>query len=895
MRDTTQHVDIVSVSLEEEMKRSYLDYAMSVIVSRAIPDIRDGLKPVHRRILYAMYEAGYDYNKPFRKSARVVGEVMGKYHPHGNAPIYEAMVRMAQNFSMRLPLIDGQGNFGSMDGDPAAAERYTEARLAKAGHSLLEDIDKETVDFEPNYDDSLLQPKVLPARYPNLLVNGSGGIAVGMATNIPPHNLKEVIDACCAYIEDPEVTTEELMSYVPGPDFPTGGIIIGRSGIADAYRTGRGSVMMRGKTHIEDLPRDRQAIIVTEIPYQVNKARLVERIAEVVKEKIIEGISDLRDESDRDGVRVVIELKKDAVADVVLSQLYKFTALQTSFGVNTLALHGGIPLQLRLRDIIKAFVDFREEVVTKRLKFDLRKARDKAHLLVGLAAAVLNLDAVIALIKAAPNPQAARESLMSRGWQTKEIAAYLALIDDPRGRVEGDLYYFSEEQAKAILDLRLHRLTGLERAKIQEDLDSLILEIKELLEILASRVLLMGIVKKELVEVSTAFSNPRRTEIQDGEFESDIEDLIQKEEMVVTVSHSGYIKRVPLALYRAQRRGGKGRSGMATRDEDVVSDVFVANTHTPVLFFTTHGKVYEMKVYRLPIANIQSRGKAIINLLPLAPNEKVATILPLPEDRLDENMNIMFATSFGNVRRNSMSDFLKIRGNGKRAIRLDEGEELIAVRYCMEKNDVFLATHQGQAIRFSVDEIRVFVGRDSNGVRGIKLSPKDYVVSMTILKQIDFDMETREAYLKGEEVALQKMSKERFDEMKMNEDFILTVTENGFGKITSAYEYRVTGRAGVGIRNLDLTDKNGPVVGSFPVEIKDQIMLVTDTGKIIRLPIEGIRICGRTSQGVTLFRIDGEERVASIAYLKEEQFNSGQGDEDEEDIELPQESLDELS
>jgi DNA gyrase subunit A len=831
-----------------------------------------------------MYEAGYDYNKPFRKSARVVGEVMGKYHPHGNLAIYEAMVRMVQTFSMRLPLVDGQGNFGSMDGDPPAAERYTEARLAKSGHSLLEDIDKETVDFEPNYDESLLQPKVLPARFPNLLVNGSGGIAVGMATNIPPHNLKEVIDGCCSYIENPDITTEELMQYIPGPDFPTGGLIMGRSGILDAYRTGRGSVMMRGKSHIEEIRKDRQAIIFTEIPYQVNKARLAERISELVKEKVIEGISEYRDESDRDGVRVVIELKRDAVADVVLNQLYKFTPLQTSFGVNTLALHGGVPLQLSLRDIIKAFVEFREEVVTKRLKFELRKARERAHLLVGLAIAVLNLDDVIAIIKAAPNPQTAREQLMSRGWRSSEIKGYLDLIDDPRGKIENDLYYFSEEQAKAILDLRLHRLTGLEREKIQADLDALAKEIEDLLILLASRQMLMDLVRKELLEASAAFSNPRRTEIQEAEFESDIESLIQREEMVVTVSHSGYIKRVPLNAFRAQRRGGKGKSGMATRDEDIVSDVFVANTHTPILFFSTLGQVYELKVYKLPLASLQSRGKAMVNLLPLAQNEKIATIMPLPEEMEASEMHMMFTTSFGNVRRNAISDFLKIRGNGKKAIRLDEGEELVGVKVCREKNDVFIATHQGQAIRFPVDAIRVFVGRDSNGVRGIKLAKDDYVVSMAILNQIEFTIDERESYLKGQEAALEILSPERFEEMKANEEYILTVTEKGLGKLTSAYEHRVIGRGGSGVKNLLLTDKNGPVVASFPATLGDQIMLVTDAGKIIRVPVQGIRLCGRQSQGVMLFRVNDNEKVTSVAYLKEDQIGSDEEEGLDEEI-----------
>jgi DNA gyrase subunit A len=859
------------------MKRSYLDYAMSVIVSRALPDVRDGLKPVHRRILFAMKEAGYDYNKPFRKSARIVGDVMGKYHPHGDSAIYDAMVRMAQNFSMRLPLVDGQGNFGSMDGDPPAAMRYTEARLARSAHSLLEDIDKDTVDFQANYDESTHEPTVLPARFPNLLVNGAGGIAVGMATNIPPHNLGEVIDACCAYMEDPDVTPERLMELVPGPDFPTGGTILGRSGIRAAQSTGRGSVVMRGRVHVEEVRKDREAIIVTEIPYQVNKARMLEQIAELVRDKKIEGISDLRDESDRDGVRVVIEIKRDAIADVVLAQLYRFTPLQTSFGVNCLALNGGRPMMMTLKDIIRAFIAFREEVITRRTIFELGKARDRAHVLAGLAIAVANIDEVIALIRTAPDPGTARERLMARAWPVGDVAPLIQLIDEPgRGIVDG-AYSLSEIQAKAILDLRLHRLTGLERDKIGDELREIGHQIEEYLSILSSRAKLYEVMKGELLEIKDQFATPRRTTIEENEFEADIEDLIAREDMVVTVTNTGYIKRVPLSAYRAQKRGGKGRSGMNVKDEDFLSQVFVANTHAPVLFFSSSGIAYKLKVYRLPLGNPQARGKAMVNILPLDEGETISTIMPLPEDEETwSNLHVVFATSAGDVRRNLLSDFTEVRANGKIAMKLGEGERLISVQTCTEEDDMLLATRLGKAIRFPVPEVRVFKGRDSTGVRGIRLDGEDEVISMSVLRHTDYDSETRDAFQKGE------LSAEQSEIMAAQQQFVLTVTENGFGKRTSAYEYRITGRGGSGIANLDMTAKTGLVVASFPVNHEDEIMLVSDGAKLIRMPVDDIRIAGRKTQGVTLLRTAVDERVVSAARLCDIGGSADEGEDGDE-------------
>jgi DNA gyrase subunit A len=866
---------------------------MSVIVSRALPDVRDGLKPVHRRILYAMKEEGYDWNRPYRKSARIVGDVMGKYHPHGDVAIYDAMVRMAQDFSMRLMLVDGQGNFGSMDGDPPAAMRYTEARLAKSAHALLEDIDKETVDFQDNYDNTLKEPTVLPAQFPNLLANGAGGIAVGMATNIPPHNLGEVIDACCACIDNPRVTIDELMEHMPGPDFPTGGIILGKTGIREAFRTGRGSVVIRARAAIEEIRKDRSAIVVTEIPYQVNKARLLERIADLVREKQIEGIADLRDESDREGVRVVVEIKRDAQPEIVLNQLYTYTPLQTTFGVNMLALHGGRPELMALKDMIAAFIAFREQVITRRTVFKLRKARERAHVLLGLAIAVGNLDPVIKLIREARDPETARTRLMARDWPTGDVAPLIALVDEP-GAAK-DTYRLSENQAKAILDLRLQRLTGLEREKIATELKELVTEIGGFLEILRSREKLMKLLRGELVTMKSEFATPRRTEIVDIEVERDLEALIQREDMVVTVSHAGYIKRVPLSTYRAQKRGGKGRAAMATREEDFVSRVFVASTHTPVLFFSSRGIVYKTKVYQLPLGTPQARGKALVNLLPLAEGELITTVMPLPEDEESwGNMFIMFATSRGTVRRNRLSDFTHVMANGKIAMKLEEGDRLVGVATCNEGEDVLLASRAGKCVRFPVTNVRVFTGRQSVGVRGMTLEDEDYVISMSILRHVEAGTDERDAYLRlagamrraegevPEETAvadLERLGEARFDELHATEEFILTVSERGFGKRTSAYEYRITSRGGKGIVNIDVTGRTGPVVASFPVKSTDQIILVTDGGQIIRCPVDDIRIARRQTQGVVLFKVAEDERVVSVTALSEEGEDGEDGGE----------------
>ena len=881
---------ILPVEISEEMRRSYLDYAMSVIVARALPDVRDGLKPVHRRIIYGMYENGYDYNKPYRKSARIVGDVMGKYHPHGDAAIYESMVRMAQPFSMRLPLIDGQGNFGSMDGDSAAAMRYTEARLEKVAHALIEDIDKDTVDFVPNYDETLQEPSVLPARYPNLLVNGANGIAVGMATNIPPHNLGEVIDACCAYIDNPDISIDDLITIVPGPDFPTGGLILGYGGAKSAYYTGRGSVMMRAKCTIEELRKDKEAIIVHEIPYQVNKAMMISKIAELVKDKKIEGISEIRDESDRQGVRVVIEIKKDFQPDVILNQLYKFTSLQTSFGMNMLAINGGRPMMMNLKDIISAFVAFREEVIRRRTIFELNKARDRAHVLVGLAIAVENLDPVIELIRTAPNPQEAKDALIAKPWPAGEVEALVKLIDEPDRKVENGFYRLSEDQARAILALQLQRLTGLERDKIHQELYGLGDEIKECLSILASREKLYNIMRDEFVAIKDEYATPRRTKIEDIEYDTDIESLIQREEMVVTVTEAGYIKRVPLNAYKAQKRGGKGKSGMATKEEDFVTRLFVASTHTPVLFFSSKGQVYKMKVYKLPLGSPTSKGKPFINLLPLSDGENITTIMKLPENEDDcKDMSIMFATAQGNVRRNSLMDFVNVQSNGKIAMKLDEGDKLVNVRICTEAEDVMLAAKGGKCIRFPVTEVRMFVGRNSTGVRGIKLAEGDEVISMSVLKHSEATSEEREEYSRAvsaikrlqaergdnapvrfEEtgVDMNILSAEKYAQMKENEQFILSVTSTGYGKRTSSYEYRITGRGGQGIANMEMSARNKEIVSSFPIEDDNQIMMVTDGGKLIRMPVEDIRIAGRKTQGVILFRTADDERVVSVTKLE---------------------------
>jgi DNA gyrase subunit A len=883
--------DIKPVSILDEMKRSYLDYAMSVIVSRALPDVRDGLKPVHRRILYAMRELNFTPDRAYNKAARTVGETMGKFHPHGDLAIYDALVRMAQDFSMRAPLIDGQGNFGSVDGDPPAASRYTEARLEKIAMALLEDLDKDTVDFKPNYDEKELEPTVLPARFPNLLVNGAGGIAVGMATNIPPHNLGETIDGVLALMDKPDMSIEELMEHIPGPDFPTGGAILGRTGIRSAYSTGRGSIVMRAKVHTETLRKDREALIVSEIPYQVNKATLIEKIAELVREKKLEGISDLRDESDRDGMRIVIELKREAVSDVVLNQLWRFTAMQSSFGCNMIALNGGRPEMLNLKDMLVAFLDFREEVVTRRTKYLLAKARDSAHIQVGLAIAVANIDEVIRLIRTSPDSGAARAALMERVWPARDMAPLISLIADPRHTIAEDgTIRLSDAQARAILELRLARLTALGRDEIADALNKLAVEIADYLDVLSSRARLMGIIRDELVAVKTAFTDKRRTEILESEADMEDEDLIQREEMVVLVSHAGYIKRVPLSTYRAQRRGGKGRSGMATKEEDFVARLFVASTHQPVLYFSSKGQVYKEKVWRLPLAAPQARGKALVNLLPLEQDERITTIMPLPEDESTwEALDVMFATTRGSVRRNKLSDFAQVNRAGKIAMKLDEGEGIVDVQICSEKDDVLLTTNLGQCIRFAVDDVRVFKGRDSMGVRGVTLAESDSVISLAILREFDANGEERAAYLKmrramagetAEEAApdgdgeseppvAAAMPPDRYARMSAAEQFILTISENGYGKRTSSFEYRLTGRGGKGIVAMAVNARNGKLVASFPVEHGDEVMLVTDGGQLIRCPVEGIRIAGRATQGVIVFDTAEGERVVSVERISE--------------------------
>ncbi len=893
--------DIEPISIIEEMQRSYLDYAMSVIVSRALPDVRDGLKPVHRRILYAAHESGYHWNRRHVKSARPVADVMGKYHPHGDASIYDALVRMAQDWSLRVPLIDGQGNFGSIDGDPPAAMRYTESRLTKVAHELLEDIDKETVDFQDTYDASGSEPRVLPARFPNLLVNGAGGIAVGMATNIPPHNLGEIVDGTIALIDNPAMDLPALMEIIPGPDFPTGGIILGRSGIYSAYSTGRGSIVMRGKVSIEAMRGEREAIIVTEVPFQVNKASMIEKMAELVRDKRIEGISDIRDESDRQGYRVVIELKRDANSDVILNQLYRFTPLQTSFGANVVALNGGKPEVLTLIDMLRAFISFREDVVSRRTKFLLRKVRDRAHVLVGLAIAVANIDEVIKLIRHAPDPQAAREQLMERRWPAADVEALILLIDDPRHRINEDgTYNLSEEQARAILELRLQRLTALGRDEIADELNTIGKEIADYLDILSSRARIQTIVKDELAAVRNEFSTPRRTEIADGGADMEDEDLIQREDMVVTVTHEGYIKRVPLSLYRAQARGGKGRSGMSTKDEDFVTRLFVANTHTPILFFSSRGIVYKEKVWRLPIGNPQARGKFLRNLLPLEAGERITTIMPLPEDEESwGELDVLFATTRGTVRRNKLSDFVQVNRNGKIAMKLEEeGDEILGVETCTDDDDVLLTASSGQCIRFRVSDVRVFQSRNSVGVRGISMADTDRVISMSVIAHVDADASERAAYLKrsvaerrlltgeDEEIALTNeevgeetdLSDERFEFLKAREQFVLTVTEYGYGKRSSSYDFRLTGRGGKGIRATDVSKaaEIGQLIATFPVGNEDQIMLVSDGGQVIRVPVNGIRIASRATKGVTIFNTAEGEKVVSVERISEPQSEEGE-------------------
>jgi len=910
LTDTTTPPDagrggIAPIAIEDELKRSYLDYAMSVIVSRALPDVRDGLKPVHRRILFSMNEQGHTPDRSYVKSARVVGDVMGKYHPHGDVAIYDTLVRMAQPFSMGLLLIDGQGNFGSVDNDPPAAMRYTESRMTRAAMSILADLDKDTVDFKDNYDGSEKEPVVLPSRIPNLLVNGAGGIAVGMATNIPPHNLGEVIDACLAYVDDPQVSLEDLLEIVPAPDFPTGGEIIGRTGARNALMTGRGSVVMRGKASVEEIRKDREAIVITAIPYQVNKAALVERIAELVREKRIEGVADLRDESDRQGMRVVVELKREASAEVLLNQLYRYTPLQTSFGVNMLALNRGRPEQMGLREMITAFVDFREEVVVRRTKFELSKARDRGHVLVGLAIAVANIDEFIHIIRSSKDPTEARERLVARDWPAGDMLPLVELIADPRTVViDGARIRLTDEQARAILALTLSRLTGLGRDEIFGEARTLAEAIRGYLEILASRERVMAIVRDELVEVKENFAVPRRTEIVEGDADMEDEDLIAREDMVITVTHGGYVKRTPLATYRLQHRGGKGRSGMQTKDEDAVTRVFSANTHTPMLFFSSGGKAYQLKVWRLPVGTPTSRGKAFVNLLPIEPGESITSILALPEDEATwDQYDVMFATRSGNVRRNKLSDFIGIKRNGKIAMKLDEGDAIVGVGVCnAQHNDILLTTALGRCIRFAVDEVRVFAGRDSTGVRGVRLADSDSVISMAILRSVEATPAERAAYVKQananrratsgegeeleeaavaddeEEVAGEApLSVERFAQLGAAEEVILTVSSEGYGKRTSAYEFRRTGRGGQGLLAQDLTKRGGRLTASFPVDDTDQILLVTDQGQLIRTPVKQVRMAGRNTSGVIIFRTGTDEHVVSVERLADN------GEEDSED------------
>jgi len=904
----TPRGDVTPINIEDELRRSYLDYAMSVIVSRALPDARDGLKPVHRRVLFSMHEQGQTPERPYVKSARVVGDVMGKYHPHGDASIYFTLVRMTQSFSMGLVLIDGQGNFGSVDGDMPAAMRYTECRMAPPAMSLLADLDKNTVDFQDNYDGKEQEPAVLPARIPNLLVNGAGGIAVGMATNIPPHNLGEIIDACLLVIDEPDVTTDRLLDIVPGPDFPTGGEIIGRAGPRQALLTGRGSVIMRGVATIEEVRQGREAIIITEIPYQVNKANLVEHIAELVRDKRIEGVSDIRDESNRDGMRIMVELKRDASGEVILNQLFRFTALQSSFGVNMLALNRGRPSQMGLRELIEIFVQFREEVVVRRTKFELGKARDRGHVLVGLTIAVANIDEFIHIIRSSKDPTEARERLVAKAWPAGDMLPLVELIADPRSMHEaGGLIRLTDEQARAILALTLSRLTGLGRDEIGNEAATLSDAIRGYLDLLSDRANIMRVVREELVEVREKFAIPRRSQIVDGDADVEDEDLIVREDMVITVTLGGYVKRTPLAAYRTQHRGGKGKSGMSTKTEDAVTRVFSASTHAPLLFFTSGGKVYKMKVWRLPLGVANSRGKAFVNLLPIEPGETITSILTLPEDEATwDGLDVMFATRSGSVRRNKLSDFVDVRRNGKIAMKLDEGDGIVGVAVCDSSKDILLNTAAGRCIRFSTDEVRVFASRDSTGVRGVRLAAGDSVISMSVLRNVDATPAERAAYLKhqralaralGEEgdeapaavedseedVGEASLTPERIAELGAAEEILLTVSSEGFGKRTSAYDYRRTGRGGQGLTAQDLTKRGGKLVGSFPVDDGDQILLVTDAGQLIRVPVSQIRVAARNTQGVTIFRTAQDEHVVSVERLADAGGDDSSGDENEAD------------
>ncbi|MFW7270179.1 DNA gyrase subunit A [Gluconacetobacter sp. Hr-1-5] len=919
--------DIVPVTVEEEMRSSYLAYAMSVIVSRALPDVRDGLKPVHRRILYSMRESGFTHDKPYRKSARAVGDVMGKYHPHGDSSIYDAMVRMAQSWSMRVKLIDGQGNFGSVDGDSPAAMRYTEARLAKAASFLLDDIDRDTVDFQPNYDESEQEPKILPAAFPNLLINGASGIAVGMATNIPTHNPGEIIDATLALIAQPDLTLEDLMTIVPGPDFPTGGIILGRAGIRSAFETGRGSVIIRARAEIEDLHRDRHAIIITEIPYQVNKSTLQERIADLVRSKQIEGISDIRDESDRSGMRIVIEVKRDATPEVVLNHLYRFTQLQTSFGVNMLALDNGQPRLMGLKDVLEAFITFREEVILRRARYDLMKARDRAHLLVGLVIAVANIDAVIALIRAAPDAASAREALMTTAWDAADIEPLLALILDEGNVIVDGKVHLTEAQARGILELRLQRLTGLEREKIQQELSEVAEKISELLAIIASRPRRMEVMREELVAIRAELASPRMTEIADYAGDQTDESLIEPGQMVVTITREGFIKRTPLEIFRAQNRGGRGRTAAGRRGDDIVVRSFNAHTHQWVLFFSSGGKAYREKVWRLPEASPTAKGRALINLLPDLGGDSITAVLPLPQDEtLWENLHLVFATASGNVRRNRLSDFRNIRASGLIAMKLDEGDRLIGVATCREGQDVFLATRNARCIRFQItdDTLRVFAGRDSSGVRGIRLGEGDEVNSLCVLNHVEATVEERASYLRmanarrraelaasedteettdapadaSDEEAVPADSvidPERFAELELGEEILLIVSNAGFGRRSSAYDYRVTGRGGQGISNMTFTSgKRGTeVVATLPVIGGTDVMLVTDAGRLIRVPVDQIRVMSRQASGVTLFRLDTTEHVISVfPVMEDDDDNEGDDGDATEGAATPEETPD---
>ncbi|OUX96285.1 DNA gyrase subunit A [Ponticaulis sp.] len=893
------------ITIENELKRSYLDYAMSVIVSRALPDVRDGLKPVHRRILYAMQVGGYRSDRPYFKSARVVGDVIGKYHPHGDSAVYDALVRMTQPFSMGLPLVDGQGNFGSIDNDPPAAMRYTECRMDKAANFLLTDYDKDTVDFQENYDGKEQEPVVLPAQYPNLLVNGAGGIAVGMATNIPPHNLGEVIDATLAMIDNPAIDDNELLEIVPGPDFPTGGLIIGRTGARNGLLTGRGSVVMRSRSNFETMRNGREAIVITEIPYQVNKANLVEKISDLVREKRVEGIADLRDESDRSGIRVVIEIKKDASPEVVLNQLYRYSQIQTSFGVNMLALNGGTPEQMALRDILKAFIRFREDVVARRTKFELNKARDRAHVLVGLALAVANIDEVIRIIRNAPDPGSAREALLQRDWPAADMMPLISLIADRRTVVsDQETVRLSDEQARSILELRLHRLTALGKDEIGDEAKGLAAKIADYLEILRHRSRVLDIIRGELNTVKDQFAVPRRSEIVESDLDMDDEDLIEREDMVVTVTHGGYVKRTPLTTYRTQHRGGKGRSGMAMKDEDFVTRLFAASTHAEVLFFSSTGMVYKQKVWRLPLGSPQSRGKALVNILPLDKDESITSVMLLPEDQDErERLDVMFATRKGGVRRNKLMDFVQVNRNGKIAMKPDEDDGIVNVQICSERDDVLLTTANAQCIRFRVDDVRVFTGRTSSGVRGIRLAEDDEVISLAVLRHVDVTPAEARAYLKhatalrravdetGEEAEVETaetddesgdiaaLSEERIVELGAAEEFLLTITSKGMGKRASAYDYRVTGRGGKGLIAHRVTD-DAKIVGSFPVDEADDVMMVTNGGQLIRCPVNQIRIAARSTQGVRVLRTSGEEKVVSVERLAEQEDKS-EGEEPE--------------